>query len=153
MIRNVRSDHDGTRSTQFSASAALAVAVCALCSGLNFMAHTPITPMISVAAAGGAVCAGSLRNRSGMPSYHWMPRFAGSMVGVALSVAAAMISQAQHLMPGTELPAPFSAVSGKLAEGSSANPGPIRPLPLRDHPLSFLSHTHEPPVITFGKSP
>jgi hypothetical protein len=84
---------------QFSLSAALAVGVCSLCSAIIIEAHMPIPPLLSVAAVGGGVCAVSLTGRSWMPAREWLPRFVGSIVGVALSVAAAVISQSLQLTP------------------------------------------------------
>jgi hypothetical protein len=127
-MRGFKSDVDRDGFVPFSVSVALAVAFCALCGAINEVARAPIAPLLSVAAAGGAVCAISLGTKSRMTVYRWVPRFAGSIVGVALSIAAAVISQSQHLASETGIPPPFLAASSKLAESSAANREPIRPL-------------------------
>jgi hypothetical protein len=151
LMRKIGSYYDGTRFTQFSMNVAVAVAVCALCSALNTAIRAPIAPLLLVAVVGGAMCIASLLTRLWMPVHDGIPRFAGRLLGLVLSVVAAVISQSLDLTPGMGLLAAYPPSGVIAAAIPSDNAHAVRPLPIRSHPQSFLSHTHDPPVITFGK--
>jgi hypothetical protein len=153
MIRDVRSDHDRTRSPSFTMGVAFAITACALCSVLNIAARAPIAPMLLLEIVSGVFCIVALAIRLRTPVHRWIPLFAGSVFGLTLSVAVAAMSQSNDLTPGMALLPPYSTSSGFSAEVLYGKPRPVRPLPLQTHPRSFLSRTHEIATITPSRSP
>jgi hypothetical protein len=141
------SEHDGTRSLQFSMGAAFAITACAFCSALNIAARAPIAPLFVLGIIGSTLCIVALAIRAWTPAYRWVPRFAGSLFGLALSVGAAVISQSNDLTPSMELPPPYSAFSEISAEILYGKSHPVRPLQIQPRPRSFLSRTHETATI------
>ena len=153
MMRDARSTQEVTRSLPFTVGIVFAIAACALSSAVNIAAHAPVAPMLLLEIVCGAFCVTALAIRLRSPVHRWTPLFAGGLFGLTLSVAVAVTSQSNDLMPGMALPPFPSASSGFSAEVLYGKPRPATPLPIHTRPRSFLSRTHEIATITPSRSP
>ena len=136
---------NGTRSGDFTMGAAVATAAGVLGAYVDKATGSPlpllVIPLLGCGVVGLAALAKWLRTAGQRDG----PRLAGVVAGITLTLGTALVSRSHDLTPSVGLP----VATGELGANSVIHrPGqPVAPLPIQSRPRSFLSHTHEPPVL------